>query len=223
MYLPHQVYFDSGQWWRDIVVYLTYLSATFIGLFLMGFCLYQCREALWEKKKKEEYKKELGLKRIVWAAEEAAQHAKEIKERRDKIRREREYAQFQEEKERKEEEDKRIFQQEVQELIAFKRKYGLDALPYNKKHSQNAVYEAYQKLRAEIRWAKILAEEQEEARKFYLIYSWQAVPRGWHSGMCDEKLVIWEKERQKAKKSKKDKGNARLLKALEKLDGHKNS
>ncbi len=154
--------------------------------------------------------------------EKAEQKEKAKQEEQDKITRAAEAARQQLEKERKEAEEERLFDLKVQELVAFKRKYGLDAMPYNKKYSWEVSKEAYDTLKWEIRHAEILAEEKENAQQFYKVHSWQAVPERWHD-MSSEKRALWEKERQKAKNAKKDKGNARLLKALEKLDGHEDS
>lgn len=222
IYLPHKFYFDSGQWWMDIIAFLLYFVLGGVVIFLIGFSIYKYRQAKEEKKNREELKEQMRKMLTRQKEEKSLEKEKAKQKEQDKRSRDAAVARLQQEKERKEAEEKRLLDLEVQELVAFKRKYGLDAMPYNKKYSWEVSKEAYDTLKWEIRHAEILAEEKENAQQFYKVHSWQAVPERWHD-MNSEKRAIWEKERQKAKNAKKDKGNARLLKALEKLDGHKNS
>ena len=217
------MYIDSGQWWKDIVIVLIYFAAICVGIFVIGFCTYQYGKIKQEQGEREEEKIQIKEWCIKKAEDKAEQAAIKQMEEAEQIRRIREHQRRKQEEERKEQEEKLIFEQGVEELIAFKRKYGLDAVPHTKHYSHQVRREAHAEMQWQIRHAEILTEMKEKAQQFYKIHNWQAVPEKWHENMNKDERAIWEKERQKAKNTKKDKGNARLLKALEKLDGHKNS
>lgn len=45
VYLPHQLYFDSGQWWKDIVTYVLYLVTVSLVVFFIVFSISKYRQA----------------------------------------------------------------------------------------------------------------------------------------------------------------------------------
>ncbi len=213
IYPAFQEYIESGQLVKDIISW----GLVVLGILILGIMIFFIIKKIVNDISYRRYlikKEELRIKEeIKRKKEEKEKRLKEEKERKywEEIRLERERKEQEEKREREREEAE--FKAEVEELVCFKRKYGIKAMPINENYSSEVIEKARQKIKYEIRKEKQRKEVQEEAKEFYTKHSRNTRPDDWQSLNYEDK-EIWEKER---RKTKTNEDSGRLNKALKEI------